>query len=184
MNPEQEEFQQLRRLLALKRYEQPPQGYFDDFSEQVIIRIRAGERIDRFSLWESLSWEAPWLQRLWAALETRPVLAGGFGVAVCGLLLAGMLYSEPRESALLPTPNPVTESEAPQQQSSIGIAAAAPATAVGDRVASPFSTMQGLAPAAPNDSLFQQLKNIQQLKDNQGGRVLNADFPANPSVGQ
>jgi hypothetical protein len=179
MNPEQEEFQQLRRLLTLKRYEQPPPGYFDDFSEQVIIRIRAGERIDHFSFWEVLSWEAPWLQRLWAAVETRPMLAGGFGVAVCGLLLAGMLYSEQRESALLPTPNPVTESEAPQQQSSLGpTVATAPGTAVGDRVASPFSTMQGLAPAAPSDSLFEQIKN------NQGGRMFNVNFPANSAGGQ
>src|SRR5215471_9665769 len=100
MNPEQENFAELRRLLVLKRYEQPPPRFFNDFSRQVIIRIRAGERIEQFSFWEALSWEAPWIQRLWTAVETRPILAGTFGLAICGLLMAGMLYSEPKaESA-------------------------------------------------------------------------------------
>ena len=91
MKPEQDDFSDLRRLLTLKRYEQPPPGFFRDFSQQVIIRIRAGERIEHFSIWEALSWEAPWLQRIWSAVETRPIFAGGVGVAICGLLMAGML---------------------------------------------------------------------------------------------
>src|SRR6266581_153488 len=101
MHPEHEHenFDSLRRLLALKRHEQPPPRYFQDFSGQVIARIRAGERADRSSFWESLSWEAPWLQRLWGSFETKPVLAGALGMIVCGMLVTGVVYSQ---KAVLP----------------------------------------------------------------------------------
>ena len=40
MNAEPENFDQLCRLLKLKRHESPPPRYFNDFSSQVIARIR------------------------------------------------------------------------------------------------------------------------------------------------
>jgi hypothetical protein len=94
MSQDTENFEQLRRLLALKRHEQPPPGYFNDFSSQVIVRIKLGERGDGSILLENLLTEAPWLQRFWAAFEAKPVLAGVFGVAVCGLLISGVIYSD------------------------------------------------------------------------------------------
>src|SRR2546423_12847642 len=102
MNPEQDNFESLRRLLALKRHEVPPPGYFENFSGYVIARIRAGERAPSF--WESLSWEAPWLQRLWSAFETKPIFAGALGMAMCGVLVTGVVYSQKLpEVATLPS---------------------------------------------------------------------------------
>jgi hypothetical protein len=93
MNQETENFEQLRRLLAIKRHEQPPPGYFDDFSSQVIVRIKAGDRGEQADILERLFGEALWLQRIRAALEGKPILAGVAGVAMCGLLVAGVVYS-------------------------------------------------------------------------------------------
>jgi len=94
MSQDTQNFEQLRRLLALKRYEQPPPGYFNDFASQVIARIKAGESGNEPITLERILWEAPWFQRLWAALEAKPILAGAFGVAVCGLLITGVMYSD------------------------------------------------------------------------------------------
>ena len=102
MNADQEKFESLRRLLALKKHEQPPPGYFNDFSQQVIMHIRAAGPGE-----ESLGLETiPWLQRFWGALETNPLLAGAFGVLVCGLLLSGVVFSERSGTPDLSLANP------------------------------------------------------------------------------
>jgi hypothetical protein len=93
MSENTEKFEQLQRLLKLKRYEQPPPRYFNDFSQQVIARIRAGERVGDVAVMERL-WEAPWLQRIWSVFEAKPMLAGVLGVAVCGFLITGVVYSD------------------------------------------------------------------------------------------
>jgi hypothetical protein len=94
MSEDPENFDSLRRLLALKRYEQPPPGYFRDFSGQVIARIKLGGPESRWFDLEGLLLDAPWLQRILGAFEAKPVLAGVFGVAVCGLLISGVVYSD------------------------------------------------------------------------------------------
>ncbi len=153
MNPEQHEFQELRRLLVLKRYEQPPPGYFDDFSRQVIAGIRCNAPMNDFSWREVLSWEAPWLQRILGLFEARPVLAGGFGVAVCGLLVSGMLLSEARENSY--SSNNAIPTATPPQTEFEQTAGASPFSAAVVPV-SASATPAALAPA--NDSLFRQLK--------------------------
>ncbi len=93
MYHDSENFEQLRRLLALKRHEQPPPGYFHNFSRQVIARIQAGERAEEASALGRFFWEAGWLQRLWAALESKPIMSGAVGLAACALVLVGVIYS-------------------------------------------------------------------------------------------
>ena len=94
MSSEPENFEALRRLLALKRHEQPPPGYFHDFSRQVISRIQAAEGDGAETFLGRFLARAPWLRHLWSGLEAKPILAGAFGVGVCGLLVAGLVSSE------------------------------------------------------------------------------------------
>jgi hypothetical protein len=94
MNTEQENFDRLLRLLKLKRYEQPPPRYFNEFSSRVIARIEAGGEEARGNMFENLFMEAPWLQRLFSAFETKPAVAWMFGLAVCALVVSGIVYSE------------------------------------------------------------------------------------------
>ncbi len=97
MNGESDNFDQLRRLLTIKRYEQPPPGYFHGFSRQVIIRIKAGELGDSpDSKWWVI--DGSWLHRLWTIFETRPAFAGSLGVAVCGFFVAGALLAESNDA--------------------------------------------------------------------------------------
>lgn len=76
------DFDQLQRLLSLKRHEQPPPGYFLHFSDKVIARIEA-EGLGRRG-------SGSWWQRLWNGLDASPLLAFGYGGTVVGLLLVGV----------------------------------------------------------------------------------------------
>jgi hypothetical protein len=99
MDTQPENFENLRRLLVLKRHEKPPPGYFDGLSREVFLRLQAGES-DQQAGWERPEWEAPWLQRLWEALSLKPFLTGAMGVAACGMVLAGILFAEAPDSAV------------------------------------------------------------------------------------
>lgn len=90
MSDAPQEFEKLQKLLKLKRYELPPPGYFNRFSSRVVSRIEA-ER-ERSSVWD----QARWLRQFLTMLETNPLAAGGFGIAICGLLISGIVYSQHR----------------------------------------------------------------------------------------
>ncbi len=89
MNSQPENFEQLRRLLRLKRHEQPPPGFFEAFSRRILARIEAGETGDA----RRPFWQLPWLADLMAALERKPALAGAFSLVVCALLVCGIVFS-------------------------------------------------------------------------------------------
>jgi len=78
----EENFDRLRKLLALKRYEQAPPGYFTNFSSKVIARIEA-----------SGAAELSWWQKLGLQVDFKPALMCGLGVVVCSLLSVGVLTS-------------------------------------------------------------------------------------------
>lgn len=94
MTPEPENFDGLRRLLKLKRHEQPPPGYFSHFSRQVIAQIRADEAQNHRHFFDRMAWRLPWLQQWVEAFQAKPGLAVSFGGAVFALLVSGMIYSE------------------------------------------------------------------------------------------
>ena len=83
MSSSESDFKQLRQLLACKRHESPPPGYFRHFSDRVIARIE----VEEFR--RSRNWWL-WLKE---RFEARPVLACAYGLAVSGLLLAGYRLS-------------------------------------------------------------------------------------------
>lgn len=88
MNSSPEELDRLKKLLALKRYEQPPPGFFNHFSDKIIARIETGRPATRPSLW----------QRLFPELDAKPVLACAYGLVITGLLVVGLGVSESLES--------------------------------------------------------------------------------------
>jgi|ERR1051325_4461413 hypothetical protein len=157
MSPIPDDFEQLRRLLALKRYEQPPPGYFHAFSRQVIVRIKAGDLGNEA---EASFWSfgaGSFLRRVWATLDARPVFAGAFGVAVCGFFVVGAMLSDngatataaDNSNAMPLAPRPPMAQAAVWQQSS-------------ERE---FSSTVGVAlPSyqAPTSSLFDEIRSLQQ----------------------
>jgi hypothetical protein len=113
MDPNTGNFEQLRRLLAVKRYEQPPPGYFTNFSSKVIARIEAGERGNAPVLgWEERFWGMAWLQRVWLALEAKPAFAAAFGVMVSGAIIGAIVLSEGLETESV-NPAPVVAQSVP-----------------------------------------------------------------------
>ena len=94
MNENENNFESLRRLLALKRHETPPPGYFNTFSSRVISRIRAGESARPDNAMEGLAW----LFRVLEKFQLKPAFAGTFASALCVLLVVGIVYAERSES--------------------------------------------------------------------------------------
>lgn len=97
MNENDYNFEELRRLLALKRHEIPPPGYFENFSGIVIARIRAGENVR----------ELPWLLKFLQLFETRPAYPVALASGLCTLLLFGIVSVErqPEIVTAYPTAN-------------------------------------------------------------------------------
>jgi len=154
-----ENFEQLRKLLTLKRHEQPPPGYFHNFSREVIVRIKAGESGETaVSAW--WAWEGSWLQRVWGAFEARPVVAGAFGVAVCGFFVAGALIST---DSLEAGSFAVTTGEPQAATMPTQLAVSTPSEHVAE-VALPNMTPAAAAASSTDGSLFQQLQQMQQQR--------------------
>jgi hypothetical protein len=99
MNENENNFESLRRLLAQKRHETPPPGYFNSFSGQVIARIRASEVGTARNAGAS---ETSWFVKLLQAFELKPAFAGAFASALSLLLVFGIIYAERPDSGPQP----------------------------------------------------------------------------------
>ena len=100
MNENENNFESLRRLLALKRHEIPPPGYFNSFSGAVISRIRAGETSESVG---------DWFSKLLQAFEFKPAFAGAFASALFLLLVFGIIFAEQPDSAPQPLLQAMTQ---------------------------------------------------------------------------
>jgi hypothetical protein len=86
MKSDSENFEALRKLMAVKRHEVPPPGYFSRLPGSIISRIERGE--GKLSLLERISVE----------FTVRPAFAYAFAIAACGALTTS-LYSVRTQSA-------------------------------------------------------------------------------------
>ncbi len=166
-DPHSEQFQAVRQLLALKRHEQPHPRYFTNFSRQVIARIEAGEHPANLSWRER--WQAPWLQRLWAAFETKPVLAGSVGLAACALLIGGVVASDQDHSAAVnipPSSAVAFEQISPNLDHKTTLQPAAPVE---------LSRLNSLAPQS-GGSLFGEIQRLQSRPFQGGPENINVLF--------
>jgi hypothetical protein len=90
MSPDSENFEALRQLMALKRHEQPPPGYFTRLPDKIALRIERGE--GQLNFWE----------RLLAGYSFRPAFAYSFALAAFGALgfsVVNSVLTAPAESA-------------------------------------------------------------------------------------
>jgi hypothetical protein len=95
MKESEQNFDELKQLLKLKRHEIPPPGYFHNFSSQVIAGIhdeQNGGAVAR------LNSEAPWLVRLLRIFETRPGWIGGFATSLVLVLVFGVVLADHSDS--------------------------------------------------------------------------------------
>ncbi len=85
---EDQNFDDLRKLLALKRHEQPPPGYFHRLPGKIMARIEASE----------LAAQSTWWDWLVARFDARPILACAYGFTISSLLLMGFRLSQVLET--------------------------------------------------------------------------------------
>ena len=99
MSENEQNFEQLKKLLKLKRHEVPPPGFFNNFSGEVVSRIRAGEGTRHQSFAERVESDVPWLANFLRIFDTKPGLVGGFATSLCLLLLLTVVFAERAEQA-------------------------------------------------------------------------------------
>lgn len=76
-NPD--EFESLKKLLALKRHEEPPPGYFDRLPGEVRARIAHAQASPE-----------PWWRRWLATWDFSPALATSYAVVAVTLVVGGI----------------------------------------------------------------------------------------------
>jgi hypothetical protein len=81
MNSDPGDFEALRKLMALKRHEQPPPGYFNRLPDKIMGRLERGDGQPRF--WENFL----------TVFTFRPALAYGFALAAFSALTLSVIYS-------------------------------------------------------------------------------------------
>jgi hypothetical protein len=157
MSAEQNDFEELRRLLALKRHEQPPPGYFHDFSRQVIARIDAEEALASQSWFQRTVGRSSWLWSSWKGFEAKPLVAGAFGVGVCSLLVVGLVSSERVDA----DPAGLSTSRAPSQTFLATMPKQSLGTSLYERALADHSLTSQVYTAQQNrSSIFEELQKV------------------------
>jgi hypothetical protein len=82
--PQSNDFERLQRLLALKRHESPPPGFFGRFPDQVRARIARAE-----------AEPAPWWRQWMEILSFNPAMATAYAAGATLLVVGGFWWSRP-----------------------------------------------------------------------------------------
>ena len=96
MNENENNFESLRQLLALKKHEVPPPGYFNRFSHRVIHELESESRLtdsERFFV------TVPWLFRWVSAMQARPALVGTVATGIFVLMAIGLIVADRPDSS-------------------------------------------------------------------------------------
>jgi hypothetical protein len=129
-----DDFDSICKLLAWKRHEQPPPGYFSRFSEKVIDRIQMADREN----------QTTWWQRFLLSFDGKPALVCVYGLLVCSGLLFGLSFAQMMESevnsAALPGVNHWQTSGAPLAGSLAGSSPFIPAADTSTTVSAPIES--------------------------------------------
>lgn len=83
MSSSSDNVDRLKKLMKLKRHEQPPPRFSNEFSRQVIARLQAGETETRTSWWEMFGFE----------FGLKPALGGALAILAGGFLIYGIIAS-------------------------------------------------------------------------------------------
>lgn len=154
MNANENDFGTLRQFLKLKRHEIPPPGYFNNFSGEVIARIREGGKT------REISAETPWLLKLLQLFEFKPAFAGAFASGLFLLLVFGFVFADRPESS----PQPLLSASAPQSNSFASaspVALAQPAENTGlIATTNPAASLQPVASLFNSQNPFAQQVNF------------------------
>jgi hypothetical protein len=97
MSEKNDNFQDLKRLLKLKRHEIPPPGFYNHFSDDIMARIRGGESGGGHIL-ERISSESTFLGAWLRFFEARPGIIGAAATGLCMLLLVAVILVDHSES--------------------------------------------------------------------------------------
>ena len=157
MIEKKQNFEALKQLLKLKQHEVPPPGYFNNFSDQVISRIRAGEVSGAQTFTEQLEATAPWLVNFLRIFETRPGVIGAFATSLCILLVLSVVFAERSDEsskAVFSLTDPTTSAT----DGSVAAVSAPPLLAASESYGIAVST-NPVASLQPTTTLFGQSAN-------------------------
>jgi hypothetical protein len=84
MQPPDDAEQRLVRLLAFKRHETPPPGFFDQLPVRILVNLRAGSEVS----------EIPWWTRAWRVLVHEPMIGLSYAALGMGAVLFGISVLE------------------------------------------------------------------------------------------
>jgi len=170
MNEPDKDFKALRTLVSLKRHEVPPPGFFNDFSKDIVMRIRRGDTDNPDPLGTKIHSAAPWLLRLIQNFQAKPAYAGIFASVLGLLLVGGIVYTD--------NPGSTPEDLMPPQTAEISASLTAAA------MTSPTIMDQAGLASQPSLSSTNPVLNLEPGASAFGGPAAGFQSPVNPQYPQ